>query len=329
MSRLQLTFACGDYDRTRALEEGTVRPDGIDLTYLRLPVEETFFRMMRHREFEVAEMSLSSYVKSLDTDERPFVALPVYTSRQFRHAGIFVHADSGIEKPEDLRGKVVGTPEWQLTAGVWIRGILADHHGVPVDSVEYRTGGQETPGRVEKAAVDLGGRVRIESIPAGETLAAMLRDGRIDAFQGPRVPSSFVPGGQVRRLFADPVAAEKAYFAETGIFPIMHVVALRRDVYEQHPWVAQTLTKALLLAKKKAAAELYDASALRFMLPWLIPGLEEARALLGEDYWSYGLDANRHVLETFLRYHSEQGLSRRQYAPEELFAPEATEAFVI
>jgi 4,5-dihydroxyphthalate decarboxylase len=329
MSRLQLTFACGDYDRTRALEEGTVRPDGIDLTYLRLPVEETFFRMMRHREFEVAEMSLSSYVKSLDSDERPFVALPVYTSRQFRHAGIFVHADSGIEKPEDLRGKVVGTPEWQLTAGVWIRGILADHHGVPVDSVEYRTGGQETPGRVEKAAVDLGGRVRIEPIPAGETLAAMLGDGRIDAFQGPRVPSSFVPGGPVRRLFADPVAAEKQYFADTGIFPIMHVVALRRDVYEKHPWVAQTLTKALLLAKQRAAAELYDSSALRFMLPWLIPGLEETRALLGEDYWSYGLEANRHVLETFLRYHSEQGLSRRQYAPEELFAPEATEAFVI
>jgi 4,5-dihydroxyphthalate decarboxylase len=329
MPRLQLTFACGDYDRTRALEEGTVRPDGIDLTYLRLPVEETFFRMMRHREFEVAEMSLSSYVKSLDSDERPFVALPVYTSRQFRHAGIFVHADAGIETPEDLRGKVVGTPEWQLTAGVWIRGILADHHGVPVDSVEYRTGGQETPGRVEKAAVDLGGRVRIAPIPAGETLAAMLGDGRIDAFQGPRVPSSFVPGGPVRRLFADPVAAEKAYFAETGIFPIMHVVALRRDVYEKHPWVAQTLTKALLLAKQKAIAELYDSSALRFMLPWLIPGLEEARSLLGEDYWSYGLQANEKVLSTFLGYHHEQGLSRRRYEPAELFAPEATESFVI
>jgi 4,5-dihydroxyphthalate decarboxylase len=329
MARLQLTFACGDYDRTRALEEGTVRPDGIDLTYLRLPVEETFFRMMRHREFEVAEMSLSSYVKSLDTDERPFVALPVYTSRQFRHAGIFVHADSGIEKPSDLVGKVVGTPEWQLTAGVWIRGILADSYGVPVDSVEYRTGGQETPGRVEKAAVDLGGRVRISPIGPDQTLAAMLASGEIDAFQGPRVPSSFVPGGPVRRLFADPVAAEKQYFAETGIFPIMHVVALRRDVYDKHPWVAQTLTKALLLAKKRATAELYDSSALRFMLPWLIPGLEEARALLGEDYWSYGLEANRHVLETFLRYHCDQGLSRRRYAPEELFAPEATEAFVI
>ena len=329
MARLQLTFACGDYDRTRALEEGTVRPDGIDLTYLRLPVEETFFRMLRHREFEVAEMSLSSYVKTLDTDERPFVALPVYTSRQFRHAGIFVHEDAGIEKPADLRGKVVGTPEWQLTANVWIRGTLADHHGVPIDSVEYRTGGQETPGRVEKAAVDLGERIRIAPIPPDRTLADMLAAGEIDAFQGPRVPSSFVPGGPVRRLFADPVAAEQAYFAETGIFPIMHVVVVRRDVYEAHPWVAQTLTKALTLAKRRALAELYDASALRFMLPWLIPGLEQAKTLLGEDYWSYGLEANRHVLETFLRYHSDQGLSRRRYAPEELFAPEATEAFVI
>ncbi len=329
MPRLHLTFACGDYDRTRALEEGTVRPDGIDLTYLRLPVEETFFRMLRHREFEVAEMSMSSYVKSLDSDDPPFVALPVYTSRQFRHAGIFVNVDSGIETPADLRGRVVGTPEWQLTANVWIRGTLADHHGVPVDSVEYRTGGQETPGRIEKAAVDLGERIRIQPIGEGKTLSAMLASGEIHAFQGPRVPSSFVPGGPVRRLFADPVAAEKEYFARTGIFPIMHVVVIRRDVYEQHRWVAQSLTKALQLAKRKAMAELYDASALRVMLPWLIPGLEEARSLLGEDYWSYGLEANRHVLETFLRYHSDQGLSRRRYAPEELFAPEATEAFVI
>jgi len=329
VSRLQLTFACGDYDRTRALEEGTVRPDGIDLTYLRLPVEETFFRMLRHREFDVAEMSLSSYVKSLDTDERPFVALPVYTSRQFRHAGVFVHGDSGIEEPGDLRGKVVGTPEWQLTANVWIRGTLADQYGVPVESVEYRTGGQETPGRIEKAAVDLGERIRIRPIGPDQTLAAMLATGEIDAFQGPRVPSSFVPGGTVRRLFTDPVAAEKQYFTETGIFPIMHVVVVRRDLYERHPWVAQTLTKALYRAKRQAAAELYDASALRVMLPWLIPGLEEARALMGEDYWSYGLQANEHVLATFLRYHHEQGLSRRRYAPAELFAPESTEAFVI
>ncbi|GAA5133158.1 ABC transporter substrate-binding protein [Pseudonocardia adelaidensis] len=329
MGRLRLAFACGDYDRTRALYEGTVRPDGIDLTYLRLPVEETFFRMMRHREFEVAELSLSSYVKSLDLDPSPFVALPVYPSRQFRHGGIFVNASSGIARPEDLRGKVVGTPEWQLTAGVWIRGILADRHGVPVDSVEYRTGGQETPGRIEKAAVDLGGRVRIEPIPADTTLSAMLADGGIDALYSPRVPSSFRQGGPVRRLFADQVAAEKEYFAATGIFPIMHVVVVRRDVYERHPWVAQSLTKALHLAKRAAMDNLYDSSALRFTLPWLIPAVEEAKALMGEDYWSYGLEANAATLSTFLRYHHEQGLSGRRYEPKELFAPEATEEFVI
>lgn len=329
MSRLHLSFACGDYDRTRALEEGTIRPDGIDLTYLRLPVEETFFRMMRHREFDVAELSLSSYVKSLDSDDRPFVALPVYTSRQFRHAGIFVNANSGVQKPEDLRGKIVGTPEWQLTANVWIRGFLADQYGVPIDSVEYRTGGQEMPGRIEKAAVDLGDRIRISPIPADRTLSEMLATGEIDAFQGPRLPSSFNGDGRVRRLFPDPVAEEKKYFAETGIFPIMHVVVVRRDVYERHPWVAQSLTKALERARQQALVELYDAAALRFMLPWLVPGVEEARALLGEDYWSYGLEANRHVLDTFLGYHHEQGLSRRRYTPEELFAPEATESFLI
>jgi ABC-type nitrate/sulfonate/bicarbonate transport system substrate-binding protein len=330
VGRLPLTFACGDYDRTRALEEGTVRPDGIDLTYLRLPVEETFFRMLRHREFEVAEMSLSSYVVSLAAEESPFVALPVFTSRMFRHGAVYVHTGSGIERPEDLRGKVVGNPEYQLTACVWVRGILADRHGVPVNAVRYLTGGQETPGRVEKAALDLGERADVRRIEEGRTLAAMLAEGEVDALYTPRVPSPFVAGDpRVRRLFADPVAVEREYYADTGIFPIMHVVVVRRDVYERHPWVAQSLTKALGLAKQRAAAELYDTSALRFMLPWIIADLEQTRSLMGEDYWSYGLEPNRKTLATFLRYHADQGLSARLWQPEELFAPEATEAAVI
>jgi 4,5-dihydroxyphthalate decarboxylase len=330
MARLQLGFACGDYDRTRALHEGTIRPDGIELHSLRLPVEETFFRMMRHREFEVAEMSLSSYVVSLQAEEPPFVALPVFTSRMFRHGGIYCHVDAGIARPEDLRGKVVGLPEYQLTACVWIRGILADRHGVPVDSVRYRTGGQETPGRIEKAGLDLGGRVDIAPVDPGATLSALLANGGIDALYSPRIPSPFAAGDpRVRRVFPDVVAAEKQYFAETGIFPIMHVVVVRRDVYERHPWVAQSLTKALHLAKREAAATLYDASALRFMLPWLNQDLEQARALMGEDFWSYGLEPNAATLATFLRYHHEQGLSRRLLEPAELFAPESTESFVI
>ncbi len=330
MAPLHLTFACGDYDRTRALAEGTIRPDGIDLTYLRLPVEETFFRMLRHQEFEVAEMSLSSYVVSLRSDPAPFVALPVFTSRMFRHSSLYCHADAGIESPEDLRGKIVGTPEYQLTACVWMRGILGDRHGVPFDSVSYVTGGQETAGRIEKADLHLPPSVRISRAPQGATLAAMLAEGEIDALCTPRVPSPFAAGDpRVRRVFPDVVGAEKEYFADTGIFPIMHVVVIRRDVYDRHPWVAQSLYKALLAARDEAYANLYDTSALRFMLPWLTPQLEEARELLGRDYWSYGAERNRETLAAFLRYHHEQGLSARLREPEELFAPESLEAAVI
>lgn len=330
MARLALSFACGDYDRTRALHEGTLQPDGIELHSLRLPVEETFFRMMRHREFDVAEMSLSSYAVSLQADEPPFVALPVFTSRMFRHGGIYCHAGAGVDGPEDLRGTTVGVPEYQLTACVWIRGILADRHGVPVDSVRYRTGGQETPGRIEKAGLDLGGRVDVAPIAPGATLSGLLAEGAIDALYSPRIPSPFAAGDpRVRRVFPDVVAAEQEYFADTGIFPIMHVVVVRREVYERHRWVAQSLTKALHLAKREAAATLYDSSALRFMLPWLNQDLERARALMGEDFWSYGLDANRENLATFLRYHHDQGLSKRLLDPAELFAPESLEAFVI
>jgi ABC-type nitrate/sulfonate/bicarbonate transport system substrate-binding protein len=328
VGRLGLSFACGDYDRTRAIEDGSIRPDGIDITYLRLPVEETFFRMLRHREFDVAEMSLSTHVASLDADPTPFVGLPVFTSRMFRHGGIYVNAGSGIDEPGDLRGKQVGTPEMQLTAGVWIRGILAEHHGVPVDSVHYLTGGQEAAGRVEKGRVDTGLDVR--AVPAGSTLSAMLAEGVIDALYTPRVPGPFARGDdRVRRLFPDVVTAEKSYYESTGIFPIMHVVVVRRDVYDAHPWVAQSLSKALTSARDDAYRRIYDSSALRFMAPWLTQQLEDARSLMGADYWSYGLDDNRETLAVFLRYHHEQGLSRKLRAPDELFAPESLESFVI
>jgi 4,5-dihydroxyphthalate decarboxylase len=330
MATLRLTLACGDYDRTAALEDGTVRPDGIELTYLRLPVEETFFRMMRHREFEVSELSLSSYVVSLQAEAPPFIAIPVFPSRMFRHAGIFCNAAAGIEKPEDLRGKRVGTPEYQLTASVWQRGILAEHHGVPVDAVTYHTGGLDTPGRIEKAAVRLPQTIRVEPIPPDRTLSAMLAEGEIDALYSPRKPRSFVDGDpRVRRVFDDPVAAERAYFAATGIFPIMHVVVIRRDVYERDRWVAQSLFKAFALAKEQALARFHDTSALHCSLPWLTSQFEQTVDLMGADFWSYGLDAGHDALATFLRYHHEQGLSRRPLTPAELFAPEAIESAVI
>lgn len=330
MTRLQLALACGDYDRTRGLEDGSVRPDGIDLTYLRLPVEETFFRMMRHQEFEVAEMSFSSYVVSLQADDPPFVALPVFTSRMFRHGSIYINNGAGIDTPADLRGRRIGTPEYQVSAGVWIRGIMADHYGVGVDEVTYVTGGQEEPGRIEKAGLHLPDSIRIEPIGAGRTLSAMLAEGEIDALYTPRIPSPFAARDpRVGRLFPDVIGAEKAYFAESGIFPIMHVVVIRRDVYDRYPWVAQSLYKAFVAAKAEVRGWLYDSSALRFMLPWLNQQLEDAFEVLGDDFWSYGLEANRHTLTTFLRYHHEQGLSKRQITPDELFAPESTESALI
>lgn len=330
MAGLRLTLACGDYDRTRDLEEGVVRPDGIELTYLRLPVEETFFRMMRHREFEVAELSLSSYVVSLQAERPPFVALPVFTSRMFRHGSIYVNTDAGITEPVRLRGKTVGVPEFQLTANVWIRGILAERYDVPVGSVSYRTGGQESPGRIEKAGLDLPETIKIAPIPPDRTLSAMLAEGEVDALYTPRIPQPFADRDQrVGRLFPDVITAEREYFAETGIFPIMHVVVVRRDVYEANPWVAQSLYKAFEQAKANASERLYDSSALRFMLPWLNQQLEDARENLGDDYWSYGLDANYRNLASFLHYHHDQGLSRRPVRPEELFAPESTESAVI
>lgn len=330
MGRLPLTLACGDYDRTRALEEGTIRPDGIELTYLRLPVEETFFRMMRHQEFEVAELSLSSYVISLQSDPAPFVALPVFTSRMFRHSSVYVNSAAGIEAPSDLRRRSIGTPEYQLTACVWVRGILADRHDVPVDSVRYVTGGQETPGRIEKAGLTLPASIDISRAPPGRTLSQLLASGEIDALHTPRVPSPFAEGDpRVRRLFPDVIGAERDYFAATGIFPIMHVVVVRRDVYERCPWVAQSLYKAFVAAKEEARAQLYDTSALRFMLPWLNQQLEESVALLGADFWSYGLERNQDTLRTFLRYHHEQGLSPRRVQAEQLFAPESLEAAII
>ncbi len=327
--RVPLTLACWDYDRTAALANGDIRPDGVDLTYLSLPVEETFFRMLRYREFDAAEMSLSSYVISL-LDDGPFIAIPAFTSRAFRHNGIYVHAGSGITEPGDLRGRVVGLAEYQLTANVWIRGILAEHHGVPVESVRYRTGGLHEPGRVAKVAHDPPPGVQIEPIPAGRTLADMLVTGEIDALYTPRIPRPFGENDpRVRRLFADPQRHEEQYYAATGIFPIMHVVVLRRDVYEARPWLAQSLYKAFEEARQAASRRMAETAASRYMLPWLYAEAERSRQLMGEDFWSYGLAGNEAALGVFLRYSFDQGLARRMLAPAELFAPETRESYVI
>lgn len=330
MSRLRLTLACWDYDRTRALADGRVRPEGIDLNFIPLEVEETFFRMLRNREFDAAETSLSSYTVSLSRSDPGFVAIPVFPSRFFRHSCIFVSEKSGVREPKDLIGKRIGVPEYQMTAPVWIRGILADEYGVDPASVTYFTGGEEEPGRDEKLKLNLPERIKVIPIGPDQTLSAMLAAGEIDALHTARTPSTFYSQPQaVRRLFPDFVDVEKAYFRRTGIFPIMHVIALRRDVYEANRWIARSLFKAFLEAQAIAYASLRVTSAMTSMLPWQVAAVEEATAELGQDWWPYGFSRNRATLDTFLRYHHDQGLSPRRLEPEALFAPETFESFKI
>ncbi|HJT86677.1 MAG TPA: hypothetical protein VJ732_02450, partial [Bryobacteraceae bacterium] len=281
MAKLRLTFACWNYDRTRALLEQRIPIDGVDLNYLELPVEETFFRMLRHREFEVAEMSLSSYTLSLFRENPPFIAIPVFPSRMFRHSCIYVHSGSGIREPKDLAGKRIGNPEYQMTAPVWIRGILSDEYGVPVASPTYFSGGEEEPGRPEKIPLSLPPQFHAQAIPADKTLSQMIESGEIDALYTARAPSTFHNGsGKVVRLFPNYHAVECAYYAKTRIFPIMHTVVIRRDVYEKHPWVAQSLYKAFVAAQREVYADLRETAALKVSLPWLLAHVEETEKLM-------------------------------------------------
>lgn len=328
MGNLNFSLACWDYDRVRALMDGTVRPEGITLNFQNLVVEETFFRMLRFHEFDAAELSMSSYLMSLKHSDRPFIAIPVFPSRFFRHSCIYVNAKSGIRSPKDLIGKRVGSPEYQMTAPVWIRGILGEHYGVPPESMIHVTGGEESPGRKEKLPLNLPPQFRVERLNGHDTLAQMLADGGIDALVTARKPSTF-DGERVVRLFPNHVEVERAYWQKTGIFPIMHVIAIRREVYEANRWIARSLYKAFCASQALCYTGLRETAALKGMLPWFNAHVEDAIALMGDNFWPYGLQSNRTVLETFLRYHREQGLSDAPLTPEDMFAPETLEDFVI
>ena len=282
MTNLKLSLGCWDYDRVQSLIDGRVRPTGIDLTFLNMIVEETFFRMLRNHEFDVCEMSMSSYVVSRFKPDRPFVAIPVFPSRFFRHSCIYVNADAGIEKPADLIGKRIGTPEYQMTAPVWIRGILSEHYQVPVDSVTYVTGGEESPNRDEKLKLDLPANIKVERISAGNTLAQMLLSGEIDALHTARKPSTF-DGVRVKRLFPDFMPVEKSYYAETGIFPIMHVIAIRRAIMKpMAPPMAMAMPISTILAMSCVTSVVAIAISMPKMpkrLPVrLVEGLERPRS---------------------------------------------------
>lgn len=326
--KLPLTVACWDYDRTRALFDGTIAIEGCETNLLNLPVEETFFRALRSAEFDVAELSLSSYTVLCSRGCSPYVALPVFLSRMFRHSAIYVRVGSPLQSPADLKGRVVGLPEYQLTAPVWVRGLLEDEYGVAPADVDWRTGGVETPGRHEKVSLALPHDVRIEPIPGTETLDQWLLEGRIDALIAPRAPSSHARGASIR-LIRDCRREEERYFAKSGVFPIMHVVGVRRELVEQHPWLASSVYKAFLLAKNHALRELEEVGALKTSLPWLYAECENSVATFGRDFWSYGIAGNEKTLDAFLSYHHRQGLSVHRLQIEDIFPPSVRERFVI
>lgn len=331
MSKLSVSIAVGDYDRTRPLADGSVVIDGVRPRFLLLSPEEMFFRAFRHADFDVCELSLSSFTVRTARGDNPYVGIPVFPSRAFRHTAIVVRRDRGIDSPQDLKGRRIGTPEYQLSACVWARGILQDEYGVRPEDIMWVRGGMEDPGRIEKISLDLPPAVRLESAAPDRTLSDMLAAGEIDGIIGPRVPSCFTdPKANIGWLFKDTVQAASQYFQRTGIFPIMHVIGVRRTLVERHPWLPATLLKAFSAAKTQALQHLADTSASKVTLPFVEEQLVAARALLGEDFWSYGFTSgNRKVLDCFLGYHHAQGLSARRVAPEELFHPGALELYKI
>lgn len=327
MSLLRPSLAIGDYDRIRPLVDGTVRIDGADPVFSILDPEEIFFRAFKFADFDICELSLSSFTVKTANDDCPYVGIPVFPSRAFRHTSVYIRTDRGIARPEDLKGRRIGVPEYQLTANVWVRAIL-EEYGVRPSDITWVRGGYEHPGREEKIALKLPADVRLESLPAGATISSALADGSIDAVIGPRAPSCFEQGHpQVGRLWADPVAAASEWYRKHRMFPIMHLLGIRKDVVERHRYLPGALFKAFEEAKQVALARLSNTAATKVTLPFVEERLQQARALMGEDFWSYGLDANRHVLDAFLQAHHAQGLSSRRLAPEELFHPASLDVF--
>jgi len=326
MPDLELSAAVGNYDRVRPLTDGTVRIDGVSATFLRLDPEEIFFRAFRHADFDICELSLSSFAVKNAAGDCPYVGVPVFPSRAFRHTSIYIRTDRGIAAPADLKGKRVGVPEYQLTANVWVRLFLEEDYGVAPRDVTWVRGGYEQPGRVEKIRLDLPPDVRLEEVPEGATISGLLAEGALDAVIGPRAPSCFTQGHpKVDWLFPDPMAAAAEWYRRTEIFPIMHLLGIRRTLAQKHPWLPATVLKAFTAAKAAALTQLGDTSATKVTLPFVEEQLRAARRLLGGDFWSYGFAPNRATLERFLARHHAEGLSACRLDAAELFHPSTLE----
>jgi 4,5-dihydroxyphthalate decarboxylase len=322
MVEVPITIACGNYDRTRALRDGRVKVEGCAVTYLPLYPEEIFFRAFRYQEFDVSELSFSSYIRTVAAGTSAYIGIPAFVSRLFRHSGIYVRTDAGIRAPADLRGKRIGVPEYQTTAVVWMRGIMQHEYGVLPTEIHWRSGGQEEPGRDERTPLKPIPGLDLKPIGKDQTLVGMLRDGELDALFTARAPSSFLRGeAHIKRLFPDTREAEQAYYKKTGMFPLMHLVGIRKSLVEKYPWLPSSAYKAFCEAKALAMVDLLDVNALMVTLPWLIPETEATVGLMGKDFWAYGIGENMREITALTQYAHEQGLIDRKVSVEELFHP--------
>jgi 4,5-dihydroxyphthalate decarboxylase len=317
-----ITISTWDYDRVRALIDGRVPVEGCDVNYIPLPPEECFHRTYLNREFEVAEIGFSPYLIALSRGTNDYVALPIFLSRMYRHSAIYIRTDRGIASAADLRDKRVGVPEYQMSAAMWARGMLHDDHGVAPEAMRWFQGGLEVPGRKDKFPLNVPPDFPLSPIPEEATLSGMLAAGELDALFSARAPSCYgAPGVPVARLYENFADAEREYARRTGIFPIMHALGVRRDVLESAPWLAIGLVKAFTEAKRLADEDLFEVTALKIGLPWIVDEALRTRKLLGHDFWPYGVAANRHTLETMARYSYSQGLATRLLRVDEMFAP--------
>ncbi|HEY3150701.1 MAG TPA: ABC transporter substrate-binding protein [Candidatus Binatia bacterium] len=323
MSKLKLTLACWDYDRTRPLIDGRVQAEGIDLEIKVMRPREIFPRMLENVEFEVSELSLGSYVSLKGRGICRFVAVPVALSKIFRHSCIYIRSDAGIGTPRDLRGKRVGTTQLGSTATIFMNGMLQHEYGVKLEDMQWFIGGLTTPTQRPLIPLKLPEKIKVEFLPPYETLERMLESGELDALLAINIPSIFQRGSpRIARLFPNYYEVEQDYYRRTGIFPIMHTVVVRDDISREHPWVARSIYTAFCEARDIAIDGLYDTDALRLSLPWLINHIEETWRVLGKNFWAYGLEPNRAALEAIGQYVYEQGLSPRVVGADELFAPE-------
>jgi 4,5-dihydroxyphthalate decarboxylase len=320
-----VTFAGGLYDRMLALYTGEVKPEGIDLGFVvNDEPREIFNRMLAGQDYDVSEMSGSDFIARLAVEKErcPLVAIPVFPSRVFRHSFIWVNARSGIRAPKDLEGRRIGVPRYSMTAAVWMRGLLAHDYGVDFSGVEWVEGAIHKPGpHGDPPLTPLAREARIVENAPGKSLDQALDEGSIDAFMGTAWPESRRRNPDVRRLFPDYVEDEKAYYRRTGLYPVMHLIALRRSTWEANPFIAGSLFRAFEASKQVALKHMRHLAALRYMLPWMTDELDAIDRLMGGDPFPYGIAPNRLTLETLMDYMVEQGILAARMPVEQLFVP--------